>query len=154
MNIYFDGSSKKNPGPGVSGWIIHTPKKHTLYGWIYHEHCTNNESEYKGLLFGLLDVLKYIKDESIPPSKLQICGDSLLVIKQIQGLWKVKKETLMPLKKKGWSVNARHVVRENNKLADFLTNYPFNDNVPRIMSSRTKGVITTVSELERVVLLG
>jgi ribonuclease HI len=82
-------------------------------------HSTNNEAEYKALITGLKTALKN------KINKLQIFADSELVVKQINGEYKVKNERMQVLHKEVASLLAKfsswelqHVRRELNKTAD------------------------------------
>jgi ribonuclease HI len=88
---------------------------------------TNNQAEYKGLINGL----DYMVRNSISCNKLFIKGDSKLVIKQMEGHYRVKsnnlkayhneaKESLGQVEKSSYVL--RHVPREQNTVADSLAN--------------------------------
>ncbi len=118
---YFDGSSKGNPGAGNCGFAVLVDGKLLKKDSKPLGHSTNNEAEYHGLIF-LLDYLI-----SISASNVQINGDSLLVVNQISGKWKVKSKTLRPLhqdvnvllaKISNWSL--QWIPREENSIADNL----------------------------------
>jgi len=91
-NLYFDGASRGNPGP--SSWGISI----TRYdGCEIYKNCgmidnskdhTNNYAEYYALYMGLLSVKK------LGIRSLSVFGDSMLVIKQLSGLWKLKSKSL------------------------------------------------------------
>lgn len=158
MHIYFDGSSKGNPGKGTSGWVILCTA--TRIGWAMHRHCTNNESEY----IGLIEALKCVVDGDRPTS-LTILGDSDLIIKQMTGIYNVRHPRLVELHTKavGLVNNLRqggcnnitftHVGRRNNVLADYLTNIPYTLNAPprRFDCVIVNKRITTTKKLESVI---
>ena len=84
---------------------------------------TNNEAEYMGLIIGLEEAI------NIGVKNLYVEGDSLLVIKQMKGLYKVKAENLYKLyenakklEKQFTTVSYNHVYRDKNKRADELSN--------------------------------
>ena len=122
--LYFDGCSKGNPGPAGIGAVIY--KKGVEY-WSSCKYIgnykTNNESEYRALIFGLEAAIKYnIKT-------LSVCGDSLLVINQINKMYKVKHPKLYELyeqvdllKSEFDYIDFNHVYRKDNKRADELSN--------------------------------
>ena len=90
--LYFDGCSKGNPGPAGIGAVIY--KKGVEY-WSNFKYIgnnkTNNEAEYRALILGLEAAITYkIKH-------LSVCGDSLLVINQINKIYKVKHPNLYKL---------------------------------------------------------
>jgi ribonuclease HI len=122
--LQFDGCSKGNPGLAGAGAAIFNYKKE-IWGEsrFIGAKSTNNEAEYNGLIMGLEKAIDLgIKDLSVE-------GDSLLVIKQMTGEYKVKSETLYKLynKAKGLEkqfdiITFTHIYRTNNKRADELSN--------------------------------
>jgi ribonuclease HI len=128
--LFFDGCSKGNPGPGGSGAVIY---HNNVEIWSNHkfigENVTNNVAEYNGLILGLNEaVKKNIKH-------IHVKGDSLLVIKQMRGEYRVKSETMMKLyneakflERQFDSIIYEHVYRKDNKRADELSNYGLESN--------------------------
>lgn len=122
--LYFDGCSKGNPGPAGIGAVIY--KKNVEY-WSDCKYIgnkkTNNEAEYRALILGLEAAIMYkIKH-------LSVCGDSLLVINQLNKVYKVKHPNLYELYEKVNLlirefnyIDFNHVYRKNNKRADELSN--------------------------------
>jgi ribonuclease HI len=85
--------------------------------------ATNNVAEYRALLLGI-DLAKELGADEV-----EFVGDSLLIVEQVRGKWKVKQEHLRPLHTKvrdalrdlpSWSI--RHVKRDENTRADDLLN--------------------------------
>ena len=126
MDVYilkFDGCSKGNPGPAGAGSVIY---KNDLEMWSKSEYLniqTNNYAEYMGLINGL----KYAVANNI--KHLQVYGDSMLVIKQMTHVYKVKSENLLKLYNKAQQLSSQitdisfhHIYRENNTRADELAN--------------------------------
>ena len=125
--LYFDGSSKNNPGRGGAGAVLYQKNdKDTEIFALSHfvgENVTNNFAEYTGLIIGLAECLKMgIKN-------LCVKGDSLLVIQQMRGVYKVKSENLKGLYTQAKDLASQfetiefiHVYREENKRADELSN--------------------------------
>jgi ribonuclease HI len=125
--LRFDGGSRGNPGRAGCGFVILTSKTNDTpicydYKYLGNEE-TNNYAEYNGLIMGLEDVIKHnIKN-------IIIEGDSLLVINQLLGKWKVKSENLKPLYEKASTLlkefdnyTLKHIPRSQNKKADKLAN--------------------------------
>ena len=122
--LYFDGCSKGNPGPSGIGAVIY--KKNVEY-WSSYKYIgdkrTNNEAEYLALIHGLEEaIVQNIK-------RLTVCGDSLLVINQVNNIYKVKHPNLsdlydnvVKLKEKFEYIDFNHVYRKDNKRADHLSN--------------------------------
>ena len=124
-----DGGSRGNPGPAAYGYVI---QDITDLGAVkilgkcgnYIGTETNNIAEYEGLLAGVKWVV-----ENEPQAELMIKMDSLLIVNQIKGLFKVKNPGLLPkwrevrgllTKLPKWSIE--HTYREGNSLADSLVN--------------------------------
>jgi ribonuclease HI len=89
--LYFDGCSKGNPGPSGSGAIIKHQNQELWSGCEYVGNTTNNVAEYKGLILGLKYLTLYTYKH------LKIKGDSMLVINQMTGKYKVKSPHLLVL---------------------------------------------------------
>jgi len=124
FTLYFDGCSKGNPGPAGAGAVIYENDIES-WGSCYYigRKKTNNEAEYSALIFGLESAIKH------NILNLSVYGDSLLVINQINKIYKVKQsnlcelyEKVIELKKHFNYIEFNHVVRKNNKRADELAN--------------------------------
>ena len=122
-HLYFDGGSNPNPGPCAGSYVLIKENNNVFSGGHFIENGTNNIGEYTGLLIGLERCVKNGITENI-----KVRGDSLLVISQITGKWKVKNEGLKPLYKKiieliklFKNISFEHVKREFNKTADELS---------------------------------
>jgi ribonuclease HI len=122
--VHVDGGARGNPGPAAAACVISSPDGETLA-----EHAellgraTNNVAEYRALLLGLAKARELGADE------IEVIGDSELIAKQVQGLYKVKHEAMKPLYLEAmkalrafdsWSI--RTVPRAQNKRADALVN--------------------------------
>ena len=124
ITAYFDGGSRGNPGPaGWGAYIINDD------GTVLAELsgalgvATNNVAEYHGLIAAL----QWAADHDL--TALAVKGDSLLLVEQMRGNYKVKNEGLKPLHMKArllvmqiGNVSFAHVPREKNKDADRLSN--------------------------------
>jgi len=124
FTIFVDGASRGNPGEASYGFAVLDKNGKVLHKESeYIGRATNNVAEYTALLSALEFVLK----KGI--SSVRICSDSLLLVKQILGEYKVKSEHLgllnrqirELLKKFEW-FEIQHVPREKNRLADKLAN--------------------------------
>ena len=125
--IQTDGASRGNPGLAAYGFVIFQDGK-----VIYEEGktlgvTTNNVAEYTALKEALLFLRT--NDNSDDIEKLTIQADSLLVIKQLTGEYKIKSAGLIPiysqikeLLKEYPEVSYEHIRREFNKKADSLCN--------------------------------
>ncbi len=127
--INTDGGSRGNPGPSGIGVVIRDEK-----GMVISEHkkyigeTTNNQAEYKALILGLEEVGK-ISNIQYPISNLEVRMDSELIVRQMQGRYKIKDQGLKPLAdivlklcKNFEKVEFCHVPRAQNSDADRLVN--------------------------------
>ena len=129
FNLFFDGCSKGNPGDAGAGAVIYQGNLELYSRTLFvGKNITNNVSEYTGLIIGLeLALENGIKE-------LAVNGDSLLVIKQMNGEYKVKAPALKILHLKAKELSSHfdtitftHVYRENNQRADELSNIALNN---------------------------
>ncbi|HEY7031943.1 MAG TPA: ribonuclease HI family protein [Thermomicrobiales bacterium] len=99
-HIVFDGGSLGNPGHGYGSYAITGPDgyaaKETLHYDERGDRVTNNEAEYLTLI-AALDRLSRDLGERAGRMRVSVRGDSQLVISQLLGVWKVRKEELKPL---------------------------------------------------------
>src|SRR6201996_3926074 len=124
INAHCDGGARGNPGPAGFGALIQDDQ-----GMVIAELSeflgirTNNYAEYSGLLA----CLQYALDHHHP--RLRVVSDSELMVKQIQGKYKVNSPDLKPLWQEARNRIARleafeisHALRHKNKDADRLAN--------------------------------
>ncbi len=124
LTIYSDGGARGNPGPAGIGVVLFDDKKNIVAKISrYIGETTNNQAEYQALLAGLE------KAHEIKATKVKCYLDSELVVKQLNGEYKVKDQFLAQhflkiwnLKKKFLNITFQHIPREKNKLADQLVN--------------------------------
>ena len=128
ITVYTDGGSRGNPGHSGYGLVIYNDSQKILFKESkYLGIKTNNEAEYSGLI-GALDWLNQNQDTKI--AKINFYSDSQLMIRQIQGKYKVKAPNLKPLFQKAQELISsikipiifQDVRRDFNKLADELAN--------------------------------
>ncbi len=118
--IRTDGGALKNPGPAASAFVIEDGRRIICLHSEYIGIATNNEAEYKAVIMAL----KYVK--KFNAQKISIFSDSQLVVKQLNGEYKVKAAGIIPLwsmaKKLMGEISASidWVPRNENKLADSL----------------------------------
>ena len=130
ITAYFDGGARSNPGPAGYGVYIIDDQ-----GTVLAElsgalgNTTNNIAEYNGLIAAL----QWAIDHDV--TAITDKGDSLLIIEQMRGNFKVKNEGLKPLHMKArmqvmqiGNVKFEHVPREKNKDADRLSNVGMDGN--------------------------
>ena len=122
--IYTDGASQGNPGRAAIGVTIRD-EKGALAATISRGigKTTNNQAEYQAVIAALE------KAVSLGADSVELNSDSELIVKQIKGQYRVKKESLKPLYEKAMQLKSRfagfrvrHVPRERNKEADKLAN--------------------------------
>lgn len=137
----FDGCSKGNPGFAGIGAVIYKEGDEVWASCKFIGLKTNNYSEYSALIFGLKAAL------SMRIESLCVLGDSLLVINQINGIYKVKSNELMQLYEEAMQlknqfkfIEFNHVYREKNKRADELSN------IALLKMNDTNPVTRTASE--------
>jgi ribonuclease HI len=119
-----DGGSRGNPGPAAIAAVVTDPSGKELAERAETiGEATNNVAEYRALLLGI-DLAKELGADEV-----EFVGDSMLIVEQVRGNWKVKQEHLRPLHTKvrdalreleSWSI--RHVKRGENERADELLN--------------------------------
>jgi ribonuclease HI len=119
-----DGGSRGNPGPSGYGAVVEDPQGRTVarLSQFLGIH-TNNHAEYSGLLA----VLQWALDHGAP--RLRVVSDSELMVKQMQGKYKVASPVLRPLYDEARRLAAklerfemRHTLRGGNQEADRLAN--------------------------------
>ncbi|MFA7301495.1 MAG: ribonuclease HI family protein [Candidatus Shapirobacteria bacterium] len=127
VKIFTDGGSRGNPG--ISGFgviVIDENKKIIFEASKYLGIRTNNEAEYEGLIFGL----NWLKENELAIDEAEFNADSELMIKQMQGLYKVKADNLKNLNKQAREfvleikskIKFNAIRRELNSAADSLAN--------------------------------
>lgn len=130
--IYIDGAARGNPGLAGAGVYIKHQEDAPIREALFLGEKTNNQAEYIALAYGLFLVKKLLqKKETTTHNKnieLVIHSDSQLLIRQLNGQYKVKNEQLATIKKnidamrQGLKCLFVHVPREYNKEADALAN--------------------------------
>jgi ribonuclease HI len=124
LTVNVDGGARGNPGPAAIGVVVRETGGEVLeeVGERIGE-TTNNVAEYRALLKGI--ELAAARGGS----ELELVGDSELVVRQVEGRYKVKNAGMKELHEEvkralrgfdSWSI--RHVRRENNADADRLVN--------------------------------
>ena len=128
ITIHSDGAARGNPGPGGAGVAIKIAgETHQFKKYLGEK--TNNQAEYEALILGLEQVKEIINQEKLCPQKIICYLDSELLVRQLQGKYKVKNAELGVLFVKVWNlthqlpkVEYQHVTRDKNKEADKLAN--------------------------------
>jgi ribonuclease HI len=122
--LFTDGGARGNPGPAAFAYVLETDD-----GTVLAAHgerigvATNNVAEYRALVAGLA------KAHELGLEEVEVVSDSELLVRQMQGAYRVKNEALREL----WQdasdlagrigrVSYRAVRREENEVADRLVN--------------------------------
>ena len=123
VQIFTDGAARGNPGPAGIGVVIRNDAKVLLEVADYIGKATNNVAEYMAFIRGLEEAL------DLGEKNVEVFSDSELLVKQINGEYRVKHEGLIPLFhhaqsliKKFKHCRVYHTAREENKQADKLAN--------------------------------
>jgi ribonuclease HI len=124
VRVNVDGGSRGNPGPAAIAAVVQDGN-----GEVLEERseaigtATNNVAEYRALLLGIE------RAAAIGARRLELIGDSELIVRQVNGEYKVKDDALRELHRQvrkalegfdQWSI--RHVRRDDNAEADRLVN--------------------------------
>lgn len=124
IKLFTDGGSRGNPGPSASGYVLLDMNNDIIQkSGVYLGITTNNQAEYQALKFGLEAAKK------VGAREVAVYMDSMLVVNQMKGIFKVKNRDLWPihqsiaeLASQFKRVTYTHVPRELNKLADAEVN--------------------------------
>jgi ribonuclease HI len=129
IKVFTDGGARGNPGMAGAGVVVKTESGKIIFQKsIYLGTKTNNEAEYGALILALEWVKK--NKESMEVSEILINSDSELLVRQMEGRYKVKAKNLKPLwsrardrvEEMGVPVFFASIKRELNILADELAN--------------------------------
>ncbi|HKK54462.1 MAG TPA: ribonuclease HI family protein [Patescibacteria group bacterium] len=131
--IYCDGGSRGNPGPAGLGAVIYDEDKNKVFEISeFLGVTTNNQAEYKGVLQAIK------KAKELKAKELTFYLDSELIVKQMNGQYRVKNRDLIPLYMEirkhvleFQKVEFNHVRREYNKEADALANMAMDEHGPK-----------------------
>ena len=125
--LFADGGARGNPGPAAIGAVLldpttDPPDRLAVVSERIGE-TTNNVAEYRAVIAGLEAALAF------PARVMRVRADSMLVIEQLRGVWKVRQPHLRPLHARAREllaaydeVDLAHVRREFNTDADALVN--------------------------------
>ena len=125
LTIHTDGGSRGNPGPAACAFVVEKNDTEIFCKSKFLGTATNNFAEYSGVITALDWLI-----ENNTYSMVNFYLDSELVVRQINGLYKVKDENLKKLflevltkiKETKVRIIFKHVPREENSRADFLVN--------------------------------
>ena len=122
--LYSDGASRGNPGLAGAGAVLLDADGRVIAELTkFLGVTTNNVAEYEGFIIGLEEAKRRGIDD------LDARMDSMLVVEQMRGRWKIKHPNMKPLALKAGALFATfpirtiaHVPREENSIADALSN--------------------------------
>jgi ribonuclease HI len=134
LDIHIDGASRGNPGEAGFGVHVATgdgTEVARMYGYLGR--TTNNVAEYQALLHAL----RWALDRGAP--RVRIFSDSELLVRQMEGSYRVRHPGLVPLHAQAVSLRnrlgraeLRHVPREENREADRLANQAVDERASRL----------------------
>lgn len=130
--LYIDGASRNNPGPAGAGVYLTKNNVAVIKQGFFLGIKTNNQAEYLALLLGLHCAERHMQKGDF----LVISSDSQLLVRQLTGEYTVKhpelkilfqliRERLVTL-----DYAIRHVMRNDNKIADHLANVGIDKRLP------------------------
>jgi len=122
LELYCDGAASGNPGPAAVGMVLRDPSGQEVQAWgRFIGKTTNNVAEYSALIEGLRAALQ------LGAERLNIFSDSELMVRQIQGTYRVKNARLRSLhatatkllgRLESWEIT--RISRRQNRRADAL----------------------------------
>lgn len=125
ITIYTDGGSRGNPGDSAYGFVVYKNGKKIYSEGRYLGIQTNNYAEYMAVICAF----EWVKENLGENTIIDLYCDSLLVASQLTGKFKVKNPSILLLVKRAkglesyfTKVDYTHVLRANNKEADFMVN--------------------------------
>ncbi len=129
IEIFTDGGSRGNPGLAGIGAVIKINGQVKKYSQFIGDKKTNNEAEYKALIFALKKTKQLIGKVSAKKAVLKCFTDSELMVKQLNHQYKLNNENIKKMFLEIWNlmldfqkVRVVHIPREENKEADKLAN--------------------------------
>ncbi len=132
MVCYIDGGARGNAGPAAIGFVLFDDHGRELHRYGKKiGRCTNNCAEYAALI----EVLTFLAGKNpltIPSRKdetVTIYSDSELMVRQLNGIYRVRDPKLLPLYKRARDISSHfnrveilHIPRAENRLADSIVN--------------------------------
>jgi ribonuclease HI len=130
FTIFADGGARGNPGPAGSGAMIRDELGNpvaTVSKFLGHQ--TNNFAEYEAVILAFEEIAKLVPKAEHKNTNVVVKMDSMLVVKQVRGEWKVKHPNIKPqharlraLIDMFGNVSFAHIYRKDNADADALAN--------------------------------
>lgn len=129
VTVHIDGGSRGNPGPAAAGFVISDPDDGQVLqqAGVFLGQATNNVAEYRGLIEALQ------RARQLGATDVEVRSDSELLVRQINGQYRVKNAGLKPLFEEANALAGTfgrfaisHVRREQNTEADGMVNQALN----------------------------
>ncbi len=129
--IYTDGGSRGNPGSAAAGVVFCNEKGQSIkqYSEYLGDNLTNNEAEYGAIIFALKKFKAVFGKKLAKNSEIEIRSDSELLVKQLNGKYKILDSKIQRLFLEVWNlrfdfekIRFRRIPREKNTEADRLAN--------------------------------
>lgn len=128
ITIHTDGGARGNPGPAAIGVVIEGAIGKNEYGEYIGE-TTNNEAEYRAVIFALKKLKPLIGSDKCKESSVEFLLDSELVVKQLNKEYKLKDKNIQNFFIEIWNltfdfggVSFCYIPREENREADKIVN--------------------------------
>lgn len=130
ITINSDGGSRGNPGPAACSFVVFGDSGNIIYSAKYLlGTTTNNQAEY----WGIIKALEWLLTQNYSGTEIEFLADSLLIINQINGLYKIKDGNLLKQKlhidalltqlySNNLKISFKHILRHLNHTADYLVN--------------------------------
>lgn len=130
FTIHADGGARGNPGPSGAGATVQDERGTRVASVSkFLGHQTNNYAEYIAVISAFEELLKIVPVAQQKGTEVQVRMDSMLVVRQMMGEWKVKHPNIKPLAAQlatliahFGKVSFQHIYREENGDADALAN--------------------------------
>lgn len=129
--IYTDGGSRGNPGKAAIGVVFCNERGQEIkkFGEYLGDNITNNEAEYQAVIFALKKFKALFGKKIAEISEIEVRSDSELLVKQVQGKYKLENEKIQKFFIEIWNlkidfkeVKFKLIPREKNSQADRLVN--------------------------------
>lgn len=128
--IYTDGGARGNPGPAAAGFTIEGRDMDRYEHGEYLGDQTNNFAEYSAVILALKKLKSLIGGDRAKAAQVEVRADSELLVKQMNGVYKIKDEGIQKLFFEIWNlkldfgdVSFKHIPREQNQGADAMVNF-------------------------------
>ena len=130
FTIHADGGARGNPGPAGAGAVVRDELGNIVASVSkFLGRQTNNFAEYEAVIAAFEELEKIVPEAKRKSVEVEVKMDSMLVVRQMQGAWKIKHPNIKPQQARlaahipqFKSVTFTHVYREQNGDADALAN--------------------------------